>query len=126
MREINQIVIHCSATKPSMDIGAEEIYEWHTRENPHGNGWSDIGYHVVIQRSGLIDLGRPFQRPGSHVRGHNDASIGICLVGGISESGASEDNFTHEQYASLIYTKGWMDRVWPDAEWLGHRDFPGS
>ena len=46
-------------------------------------------------------------------------------MGGVSETGEPEDNFTEEQYASLIYTKAWMDRVWPNAEWLGHRDFPG-
>ena len=37
------IVIHCSATKPSMDIGAKEIDRWH-RER----GWLKIGYGKVI------------------------------------------------------------------------------
>lgn len=57
--------------------------------------------------------------------GHNQDSLGICLVGGVSEANAPEDNFTEEQYASLIYAKAFLDRMWPDAEWLGHRDFPG-
>ena len=29
MRKIKGIIIHCSATKPSMDIDAETIDDWH-------------------------------------------------------------------------------------------------
>ena len=32
------IAIHCSATKPNMDIGHKEIREWHVL----GRGWRDI------------------------------------------------------------------------------------
>ena len=53
-RDINTVVVHCAATKPSMDIGAKEIRRWHV----DGNGWADIGYHYVIRRSGCIDSGR--------------------------------------------------------------------
>ena len=46
MREINKVVVHCSATKQSMDIGAEDIRGWHKSK-----GWDDIGYHYVIRRN---------------------------------------------------------------------------
>ena len=42
------IVIHCAATKASMDIGASEIKKWHVDDN----GWDDIGYHYIIKRDG--------------------------------------------------------------------------
>ena len=52
-KSTNYIVIHCSQTKPSMDIGAKEIDRWH-RER----GWLKIGYHKVIRRNGNIENGR--------------------------------------------------------------------
>lgn len=78
MRAINKIIIHCAETKPDMDIGAKEIREWHVKDR----GWSDIGYHFVIRRNGVIETGRAIETPGAHVLGHNADSIGICLVGG--------------------------------------------
>jgi len=119
MRYINLIVVHCSATKPSMDIGADEIYDWHV----NGNGWSDIGYHWVIRRSGQIQTGRPIERAGAHTKGHNSNSIGICLVGGIDELGNSEDNFTPEQYNALAYKIGELEDEYKDVDDIcGHRD----
>lgn len=98
MRKINKIIIHCSATPPSMDIGVIEIDRWH-----RDRGWSEIGYHYVITRSGVIEDGRPVDKIGAHVSGHNKDSIGICLVGGVEEGNVShaQDNFTDKQWDSL-------------------------
>ena len=38
MREINSIVFHVSETPENMDIGVEEIREWHLER-----GFDDIG-----------------------------------------------------------------------------------
>lgn len=93
-REITHIVLHCTATPASMDIGVNEIRDWHVTEN----GWSDIGYHYVIRRDGTIEDGRPVERQGAHVAGFNKNSIGVALVGGVASDGkTSEDNFTPEQ-----------------------------
>lgn len=121
MRDIKQIVIHCSATTPSMDIGAHEIKRWHTEER----GWTDIGYHLVCRRDGTIERGRPFKRPGAHVKGYNHSSIGICWVGGVSESGKAEDNRTADQSLALYQEITRLKEQFPGAEVLGHRDFPG-
>lgn len=99
MRDINKIIVHCSYTSPSQDIGAAEIRDWHVNDN----GWSDIGYHFVINRKGIVELGRPVKFAGAHVRGHNQDSIGICLVGGKKEgSNEDETNFTWRQYEALM------------------------
>ena len=42
--ETNYIVIHCSATRPSQDIGVKEIDRWH-RER----GFIKVGYGTVIR-----------------------------------------------------------------------------
>ena len=69
------IVIHCAATKTSMDVDAATIKDWHV----NGNGWRDIGYHKVIKRSGEVEDGRDIRDSGAHAAGYNHKSIGICL-----------------------------------------------
>ena len=96
MREIKQLIVHCSYTPPGMDIGAASIRRWHVQ----GNGWSDIGYHYIIRRDGTVEEGRPVENQGAHCLGQNSDSIGICLIGGMSEKGYGylpEFNFTGAQ-----------------------------
>jgi len=97
-RIIDEVIVHCSATKPSMDIGVKEINEWHLNR-----GWSGIGYHFVIRRNGKIEPGRPTNLVGAHCKGRNKHSIGVCLVGGINERGEAEFNYTSKQIVTLTY-----------------------
>ena len=96
--ETKYIVIHCSQTRPSQDIGAKEIDRWH-RER----GWLKIGYGKVIKRDGTIEQGRGDDEVQAHVKGYNHCSYGVCLVGGAKEENwkEEEDNFTGEQWESL-------------------------
>jgi len=80
-----------------MDIGATEIKKWHVDDN----GWDDIGYHYIIKRGGLVEVGRPEGFQGAHAPAANSKSIGICLVGGMADDGGPENNFTMEQFLSL-------------------------
>ena len=121
MRKINEIVLHCSGTRPDADIGAREIREWHVQ----GQGWRDIGYHLVIRLNGLIETGRPLDQAGAHVAGHNADSVGICLVGGLGENGRPEAAFAPEQWAALRAKLAELKNAFPGAHILGHRDFPG-
>lgn len=113
------IVVHCSATTASMDIGAEEIRHWHKKR-----GWKDIGYHVVIRRDGSVELGRALNVTGAHVYGHNHNSVGICVVGGINDDGNAENNFTEAQFDTLRNVIDEMQARYPGAQLMGHRDFP--
>lgn len=90
------IIIHCSDTYPDMDIGLEEIRDWHVNQN----GWSDVGYHRIIRRDGTIEDGRPLSRDGAHARGYNHF-FGICMVGGKAKAGQNICNFTHAQWLAL-------------------------
>lgn len=117
-RRIDRIIIHCSATKPSMDIGVKEIRRWHTNK-----GWSDIGYHLVIRRDGTLELGRKMQRMGAHTKGFNYGSIGLCLVGGVNEKMKAEDNFTDNQWRTLRHTLRMLKMDYPLADIKGHNDF---
>tara|TARA_R100001594_G_scaffold103122_1_gene137820 strand:- start:443 stop:880 length:438 start_codon:yes stop_codon:yes gene_type:complete len=93
----DSLVIHCSATPESMDIGVEKIREWHVDER----GWEDVGYHYVIQRDGTIESARPEEMMGAHAVKANHRSIGICLIGGSNDAGDWENNFTSDQFVSL-------------------------
>jgi N-acetyl-anhydromuramyl-L-alanine amidase AmpD len=119
MRDIDYIVIHCAATKPSMDVPIERVKKWHL-----DRGWSDIGYHYYITRDGEIHKGRKLSTIGAHVRGYNSKSIGICYEGGINESGEPEDNRTKAQKKSLLKVVQILKFVFSGAIVQGHRDFP--
>ena len=119
MRDIEYIVIHCSATMPSMDVPIERVKKWHL-----DRGWSDIGYHYYITRDGEIHKGRNLSTIGAHVRGYNKNSIGICYEGGINESGEPEDNRTIAQKKSLLKVVEILKFVFSGAIAQGHRDFP--
>lgn len=114
------IVLHCSATRPSQDVGAADIRKWHKAK-----GWSDIGYHYVIRRDGKVEKGRGVYEIGAHVAGHNSNTVGVCLVGGLNEKDwKPEDNFTKEQWAALKTLVATLAKMFPSATILGHRDFP--
>lgn len=96
MKKRPGVIIHCSYTPHDMDIGVAEIRRWHVE----GRKWSDIGYHYVIRRSGMVQPGRPLSRNGAHAKGYNDR-IGVCLVGGKGKDGRLAANFTRAQWAAL-------------------------
>lgn len=113
------IVVHCSATKPNQDIDAKDIDRWHRQF-----GWSRIGYAFVIKRDGNVEVGRGADEIGAHVKGYNDQSLGICMVGGIDEDGKADKNYTDHQWYALRNLITVLKDQYPEAEVLGHRDFP--
>tara|TARA_R100000734_G_C3309948_1_gene100689 strand:- start:260 stop:700 length:441 start_codon:yes stop_codon:yes gene_type:complete len=124
MREIDKIVVHCSATPEGRPVSVEEIDSWHK-----ARGWSGCGYHYIVQLDGTINPGRPVERSGAHVKGHNKSSIGICYIGGVeSEKGpdgnwVAKDTRTDKQILSLKYLVGYLCASYPGAEVYGHCDF---
>jgi N-acetylmuramoyl-L-alanine amidase len=121
-KNTNFLVVHCSATKPSQDIGVKEIREWHIKERK----WTDIGYHYVIRRDGARELGRPTWAIGAHVEGANWQSLGICLVGGVDEAGQPANNFTPEQMTTLEQALTVLyQQYYGRAKVVGHHDFDG-
>ncbi|PMH45964.1 hypothetical protein BCU68_09215 [Vibrio sp. 10N.286.49.B3] len=123
-KEIQWVTVHCSATPASRDIGVKEIRAWHVNERH----WRDIGYHFVITRSGEVQLGRPLNQTGAHVRGHNRANLGICLVGGVDEQLKAQDNFTTEQKEALwqLLTQLMAQHQLSHTQIKGHRDWSAA
>ena len=106
---VNYIVIHCSDNKFNLK-NALDIHKLHLNF-----GWDGIGYHKVIQRNGIIEMGRPEYWVGAHVFGYNKDSLGVCLIG--------KNKFTKKQFLSLEYVlRNWKKR-YPKAKILGHYEF---
>lgn len=118
-RQIDGIVIHCTATKPDVDWTAADVRNVHKKK-----GWSDIGYHYLIRLDGRIELGRDVDIIGAHVEGHNAHTIGVCYVGGLDRNGKPYDTRTENQKASLLSLLMMLRKTYPKAVIKGHRDYP--
>lgn len=91
------LILHDSHTKPDVER-IVQVLRWQGRKM----GLLDIGYHFVIDRDGHITETRPQALIGTHTRGHDLDSIGLCLIGGLDADGRREDNFTEDQRRSLF------------------------
>ncbi len=98
-QKTDYIVIHCSKTSQTEDIGINELKAKFIDE-----GWSDIGYHYVIRRDGTLEEGREVESVGGHLFGWDSVCLGICLVGGIGSNNNNTEttNYTEAQTRSLI------------------------
>jgi N-acetylmuramoyl-L-alanine amidase len=123
-RTITEIIVHCTATPEGKDYTVDDIRKWHTAKPPQGRGWSDIGYHYVIDRKGHILPGRDVDIIGAHCEGHNANSIGVVYIGGVSAlNGKPKDTRTLAQKAALIRCLTELKRIYPQAKIYGHCNF---
>ena len=117
MRNIDSIIVHCSATKAGQDFTAADIDCWH-RER----GFNGIGYHYVIRLDGKLEKGRDVALAGAHCKGWNEQSIGICYIGGLDENGRPADTRTNAQKRVLYQIIMDLQREYNILQVLGHRD----
>lgn len=90
-RSVDRIFIHCTASDHAHHDNVAAIRDMHV----NGNGWSDIGYHLFVRKSGQLEAGRPLSRIPAAQGGHNTGTIAICL------HGLREDLFTEAQFDTL-------------------------
>lgn len=122
-KAFDRIIIHCSATPAGRKVSVEDIRRWHVDER----GWDDIGYHYVVGLDGTVRKGRPVKYMGAHAAGHNDGTIGVCYVGGVSADDISlaVDTRTPAQKHALRNLVAQLRTAHGPLEVLGHRDLPG-
>lgn len=103
---VQEVCIHCSATRPEWMHNADpydrlaEITRWHVQDR----GWRTIGYHWVVDYPvGMIMAGRRETEIGAGVEGHNRGVIHVCLIGGHGSSAKDRfaDHFTPAQDRAL-------------------------
>tara|TARA_R110000772_G_scaffold27891_2_gene70710 strand:+ start:6046 stop:6465 length:420 start_codon:yes stop_codon:yes gene_type:complete len=118
MRKINKIIVHCSATPENRNVLISEVKRWHVEER----GWSDIGYHFVIELDGSVRIGRPIEIKGAHAKGNNHDSIGVCYIGGVDSDMKSKDTRTECQQESLVNLLTELKDTYGGTIY-GHKDF---
>nr|DAD63338.1 MAG TPA: endodeoxyribonuclease I [Caudoviricetes sp.] len=119
-RQIKYLVVHCSATPEGRNHTAKDIDAWHRQR-----GFDGIGYNYVIRLDGTVEEGRDVNKIPSHVKGYNKESIGICYIGGIDKNTLQpKDTRTPFQKEALKKLLTELKKLYPQAEILGHRDFP--
>lgn len=123
-RIINEIIVHCTASKEGVNQTVESIRKFHTKPvSQGGRGWSDIAYHFVVYLDGSVHAGRPVDRIGGHCLNHNTHSIGVVYVGGLDKNGKAKDTRTPEQKEGLLKLIKQLKKDYPKATVHGHREF---
>lgn len=98
-RPVDELIWHTSATPEGREISVDTIRGWHK----DGRGWSDIGYHYVVHLDGSVEAGRPLNKIGAHVSGHNRRTIGACYIGGMNaKMTVAKDTRTPAQKAAMV------------------------
>jgi N-acetylmuramoyl-L-alanine amidase len=123
MRQINHIVLHCTATPQNTTI--ESIQAFWRAKPPKGNGWKDPGYHYIIKPDGTAVNLQPIEKPSNGVKGHNADSLHISYIGGVDAKGNAVDTRTPAQKLTQIELIIKFRTMFPNADVRGHRDFPG-
>lgn len=120
LADVRHLIVHCSATAPTLDIGVQEIDLQHRQR-----GSFMVGYHFIIRRNGKMETGRDVTQPGAHAPRYNQCSIGICLVGGSNSRDEVENNFTSAQLSTLYHLLTDLRVKYPRAVISGYRDLQG-
>lgn len=123
-RNIDLIIVHCTASAYGKNLSVEDIRKMHTLPvSKGGRGWSDIGYHYVVTLDGKIHNGRNVNLIGAHVSGKNTNSIGVVYVGGLDAKGKACDTRTPAQKQGLISLLTSLKKLYPHATIHGHNEF---
>ena len=117
MRTVTSIIVHHTATPQTWTLEKTRAYH-------KGKGWSDIGYHYLIERDPLLlRIGRRAGRVGAHCKGANRNSLGIVIVGNFVEETLDRQTlgFAAQAVADLCVSYGLTA---PDV--YGHNHAPGG
>ena len=113
MRPIRRIIVHHSASPDSWTL--DDVDRSH-----RARGFDCVGYHFVVEKTGLIRLGRPVSKVGAHCKGLNSYSIGVCLIGSFENGGT----IPGDQWAAAVSLVRDFMRQYdlPIAEVYGHME----
>tara|TARA_R110002020_G_scaffold388669_1_gene599378 strand:+ start:75 stop:542 length:468 start_codon:yes stop_codon:yes gene_type:complete len=134
MREIKEVILHCTATPKDRKLTVKEIRNWHVK----GNGWADIGYHFIIHQDGKIERARNIDKVGAHTWGNNYGSIGVAYCGGVEKkikksldkkkpksktTIVSKDTMTKEQEDAFRNLFEMLEIMFGELKLRGHNDY---
>ena len=119
-RRLKMIAIHCSASPQGRGDDAHTIDRWHDERWSKGKIQSGLGYHYVVLEDGTIQKGRWIDYAGSHIRGRNSDTLGICRIGNINDT-------TPNQMKSLLKLTRELQKMYniETMKVKGHGEFRG-
>lgn len=131
-KQLQYLVIHCTATPEGLEVSADDIRRWHTDPQPAGRGWKQVGYTDMIHLDGtierLVDNNEDNQvdtwEITNGVAGYNSISRHIVYVGGVEKNNVNKakDTRTDAQKKALEdYVKDFHKRF-PNVAIVGHNE----
>jgi N-acetyl-anhydromuramyl-L-alanine amidase AmpD len=103
----------------------QDIHKWHIE-----NGWSGIGYHYFIDKTGKIFKGRKDSWNGAHCKENNmnTQSIGVCLEGCYTDyNNMTEKTVPQAQIRALIDLCVYLNLpVVYHRDYASYKDCPGK
>jgi N-acetylmuramoyl-L-alanine amidase len=124
MRNIDFIVIHCTATPQTAKVSSILSYWKNVLK------WRTVGYHVLIEANGTIHNLLDFDKIANGVKGYNPNSIHISYIGGVDANGKAIDNRTPAQKQAILkailsaFAYARESANGSKVTIQGHRDFP--
>ena len=122
MRNIKNIVLHCTLTFPTATV--QGILRWWREEY----GWNAPGYHYIYDVAGKETLLQSIHLTSNGARGFNHNSIHLAYIGGVKRSqrkNIETDTRSQEQMRAMWLRIRQLQELFPDARVLGHCDLPG-
>ena len=104
MRQINLLIIHCSATKENQPFTLQSLEASHRKR-----GFNGIGYHYYIRQSGEVINTRPLSRIGAHAKGYNRNSIGILEKFGLLNTGLNKNGHSYHFKGNFVNLIKWYE-----------------
>lgn len=132
-KELQYLVIHCTATPEGREVTAREIREWHTAPAPKGRGWRQVGYTDLFHLDGTVerlvdnneDEWVDTWEVTNGATGYNSVSRHIVYVGGCDKNMQPKDTRTPGQLAALKRYVLEFHAKHPGVKIVGHWELPG-
>ncbi|MBO5698874.1 MAG: N-acetylmuramoyl-L-alanine amidase [Bacteroidaceae bacterium] len=114
-REINKLVVHCTATLPNCTVAT--LLNGFKRR-----GWKAPGYHYLITPEGDTVQIWPLNKIANGAQGYNTRSIHVAYIGGILQDGTPHDTRTLAQHQALKQIIKYLLGLYPSAVVVGHNE----
>lgn len=116
MREIENLVVHCTGGSPRQTVDSIRNYWKQVMK------WNNPGYHVLIDVSGKRHVLASDDKITNGVAGHNRKSLHVCYIGGKTNAGFADTRTQAQKVELRNVLKEWKAK-YPKAKIKGHRDF---
>ena len=132
-KELQYLVIHCTATPAGREVTSVDIRAWHTAPtSAGGRGWKQVGYTDLFHLDGTVERLVENNEDGwvdnweitNGAASYNGVSRHIVYAGGCDRNMRPQDTRTPAQRAALAAYVREFHRRHPNVRIVGHRDLP--